>query len=178
MVMRRVRDERDASGLIVEQMRRSVGLVRAEGEALMSDGRRRLREAAELDAGLAHAIEGVRVRRCPFCGGEMVDLAALGDVARELSRKGYAYEEEDLAPTCRGCGTYATGAPRDSALRWLPEDVEIKSKTFAAKLFDALPAIEEVALERAVGRGWMVRERGAWYANRAARDEIEEMWGI
>ncbi len=44
--------------------------------------------------------------------------------------------------------------------------------------FHNLHKVNEVALERAAGRGWMFRVGETWYANRSEKQELKQLWEI
>ena len=163
----------------IASLRRSARMWREEADEQKLRAERYRREAEEFSRDFERAVEKLALSTCPFCGGEMVDLSRLEDFAQELKeRRMYLHQGESFSTTCQSCGTFETGAPRETALRWTDRDVERGSKVFAAKVLDGLHLVDEVALERAAGRGWMFRIGDRWYANRSKKKELEEVWKI
>ncbi len=163
----------------VRALRGAIGFWRSDAEDEISRAERSKREAEEFSAAFERAVEELETVRCPFCEGETVDFGSLRGMADELqNRRVYLYQGEHLEPTCMNCGSYETNPPKCSARRWLSEQIEPKSKVFAAEVFHDLHRVDEVAIEQAAGKGWMFRVGETWYANRAPKEELKRLWGM
>jgi hypothetical protein len=90
----------------------------------------------------------------------------------------YLYQGERFTTECKQCRTYRTEEPRDSAKYWTPENTDRGKQVFATDIFRNFPNVDEVALERGAGRGWMFRIGEVWYANSSDKQQLKERWGI
>ncbi len=136
-------------------------------------------EAQALSEQLEAAIASLRRQRCMFCHGPMVDTAPLKPFADLLQKKQEYLHQGELFPLhCLQCGVYQTTEPRDTAKSWTVENTDLRRWVFAAELFNQVPGIDVVALEQAAGRGWMVKYEGTWFAVRADKAELRDLWGL
>lgn len=163
----------------IEAVRSAINGWREDEEDRIERAERARQEALQVAEGFEQTVAALETQTCPFCRGTMVDTSPLKPIADKLQvDKHFLYQGEFFGLFCQTCQSYRTYPARESAERWTPDITPSRSKVFAAEIFQHFPQVEEVCLEKAVGRGWLFRIGDEWFANELTKDEIKEYWGL
>jgi len=153
-----------------------------------------LEYAAQIQAEMREAedyLDGIieTHKRCPLCGGSMLDLSLLsgiqvfihGSPATTLSHLGTAYGMRVPYNSweCQHCGAFITTAPPDNAQIWTQQDISPQSKSLAALIFEYLPFVNTVAYRvTAYQSGWFLGTGDEWYYIEGPKARIIEALGM
>lgn len=159
---------------IIREARRGI----QDSLSYVEDLRARLEQSLEqLDEIEAHLDRKV----CPFCGGQMVNLAPLGELTtgRELTQGGTVLDPyERYSWECQSCTIYATFRPYGVSMSWERENFTGKDgRTFAARVFQHFAAATQVTYTRRSGE-WHLLIDNDWYRFVGTAKSVLEQLGI
>lgn len=98
-------------------------------QRMVEEEQERLEDLQRFLEELDTVCENLDTESCPFCRGEMIDHSPLKPMADAVNVSGvHRHSHEPVFDLkCQHCGTYRTGSPVNTALRWNPEDVDPKA---------------------------------------------------
>lgn len=163
----------------LESLRSSIDFSIREADEQRQRAERSKDEALRLQQHFNNICTNLKTTECPFCKGKMIDTSDLEELSEYLGRQQqFLFQGELFTLHCQECGIYLTDHPKETAQYWKPEDVEPTDKVFAVEIFKNFPTVDEVALERAAGRGWMFRIENTWYATFYDKARLKQKWGM
>lgn len=118
---------------------------------------------------------------CPFCHGQMVNLAPLAELttSRELTQGGTVLDPyERYSWECQKCAAYATFPPVGVTKFWGRENFTRKSaRTLAARVFRRFSTVTKVTYTMRSSE-WHLLIDNDWYRFEGTVDNVLEQLGI